>query len=157
MERATPVMLLYLQHPSTGVATAAHALFCGLVQAAPPGLRDALGRAYLERALVAYPAATPAAPLALALDTLARALPACSPASPHAARQVASRAVELLREPQQWQVRKALLERTPLVAPCSAAVCQCSEYQGFRMIEIHAGERSRALQHSCRTYEGDPT
>ena len=108
MDRATPLMLLFLQHSSTAVAAAAHALFCGLLQAAPPQLRDALAVAYLERALPAYPAAAPAASLALGLDTLARALPADSPASPHAAREVANRVVELLHEPQQQEeVRSA--------------------------------------------------
>lgn len=107
-------MLLFLQHPSTAVATAAHALFCGLVQAAPMCLCDALSRAYLLRALPAYPAAAPAASLALGLDTLARALPADSPASPHAARQVAKRAVELLQEPGQQEVRSAVARRLGL-------------------------------------------
>ena len=104
MDRGTPAMLLFLQHPSPAMCNAAHAYFCGLVQAAPLDLRDSLAGAYLKRALPAYPAVVPAASLALGLDTLARALPVNSPASPLAAHQVAYRTIQLLQQPLQREV-----------------------------------------------------
>ena len=98
METAVPVARLYLQHPSQPVASAAHGLFCAVVQAADPRARGGLATAYLDWAVPAYPATCPPASLALGVDTLARALPAGSSDAPAMALRLADRVSQLLQQ-----------------------------------------------------------
>jgi hypothetical protein len=90
--------MLYLQHPSQPVASAAHGLICAVVQAADPRARGGLATAYLDCALPAYPATCPPASLALGVDTLARALPAGSSDAPAVAMRIADRVSQLLHQ-----------------------------------------------------------
>ena len=97
-EKAAPVAMLYLQHPSAAVATAASSLACALVQAADPLQRGSLATVYLERALSGYPATLPTASLAVGVDTLAHALPAGCSNAPLMATSLAERVGQLAQQ-----------------------------------------------------------
>jgi len=90
--------MLYLQHPSAAVATAANSLACALAQAAAPLQRGGLATLYLERALSGYPATLPSASLAVGVDTLAHALPAGSSNAPAMAMSLAERVGQLAQQ-----------------------------------------------------------
>ena len=90
--------MLYLQHPSAAVATAANSLACALVQTASPLQRGSLATAYLERALSGYPATLPSASLAVGVDTLAHALPAGSSDAPAMVISLAERVALLVQQ-----------------------------------------------------------
>lgn len=98
-ETAAPVAMLYLQHPSTAVASAANGLVCAVVQAVTPQQRGSLAAAYLHRALPAFPATCPSAMLAVGVDTLAHALPAGSSDAPAMAKRLAERLSQLVQQP----------------------------------------------------------
>ena len=106
VEVAVPKALLYLQHPSPSVASAAHGLICAVLPAADPQARGGLAMAYLDRALPAYPATCPPASLALGVDTLARVLPAGSSDAPAVVLRLADRVSQLLQRPGEDAVRK---------------------------------------------------
>ena len=105
MEKAAPVAVLYLQHPSTVVSSAAHSLICALVQAVAPQQRGRLATAYLERALPGYPATCPSASLAVGIDTLAHALPAGNSHAAAMAARLAERVTLLVQQPSANEVR----------------------------------------------------
>ncbi len=110
--KVAPVGMLYLQHPSAAVATAANSLACALVQAAAPLHRGSLATAYLERALSGYPATLPPASLAVGVDTLAHALPAGSGDAPLMAASLAERVRQLVQQSGMDAVRAQLHKRS---------------------------------------------